>query len=78
MPDNPDDVDAANAEAEAREIAAIDFVPIDNIDMIRDFSEPIWSEMIAALGVRSPARRPDHSPNKARSGFARSRSSGDE
>jgi hypothetical protein len=41
----------ATAEEEARELAAIDFEPVDNVAMIQDFSEPTYSKMMADIGI---------------------------
>jgi len=41
--------DEAAAETEA--LAAQQFEPVDNGAMLRDFTQPIWGEMIADLGI---------------------------
>jgi hypothetical protein len=44
-------VAGSNAADEARDMAAIEFEPVDNTAMIADFSEPTWSEMMGETGV---------------------------
>jgi hypothetical protein len=40
-----------NAVVEAREMAAMDFDPVDNAAMIHDFSEPTYSKMMGDMGI---------------------------